>query len=59
LDNECKGCKICADFQIKIGSIILAIKCGSYWIMQLDGEGMEVDMHEMERMLQDYYSGNF
>lgn len=29
------------------------------WLMQRDGEGMEVDTEEIEKLLQDYFKANF
>lgn len=48
---------------MKIEIIINSIKLGfdgeKLWLLQHDGEGMEVSKEEIEKLLQDYYKGNF
>jgi hypothetical protein len=45
--------------EIHFGSIILRLDGGLWWLEQTDGEAMEVSLLELDRVLQEYYSGNF
>jgi hypothetical protein len=47
--------KIC----VGLGSISIIFYDNIIFLEQADGEGMEVSMQELEKLLQEYYSGNF
>ena len=46
-------------FEIWFGSICIKWSLGEYWLEQRNGEGMTVSSEELERILQDYFGGNF
>ena len=45
--------------EINFGTIILKFDGRIWWLSQLDGESMEVSLAEVDKLLQDYYKGNF
>lgn len=45
--------------EIEINSIKLGFDGEKLWLLQPDGEGMEVNAEEIEKLLQDYYKRNF
>ena len=45
---------------LEFGTITLKIMGNNkIWLKQIYGEGMEVSGFEIEKLLQDYYKGNF
>lgn len=44
---------------ISFGSILVKADSDRIWLEQDSGEAMEVSEIEMEKLLQDYYAGNF
>lgn len=47
------------NFEIRIGSIILKTDGDTMWLETVEGEAMEVSPDEIEKILSDYYAGNF
>ena len=47
------------DITLHFGRISIRLQDERYFLVQEDGEAMEVGEVELERLLQDYYEGNF
>ncbi len=46
--------------EMAFGNMIIRVfSSGELWLLKPDGEGMEVSADELEKLLSDYYDGNF
>ena len=45
--------------ELTFNTIVLRYDSQRWWLIQMDGEGMEISVTEIENILQNYYTGNF
>jgi len=51
------------EFKIELNTIVLGVNLLDgeqiIWIQQINGEGMQINEAELEKLLQEYYKDNF